>query len=75
MQFINPVNGDVSDSELNAMGGKFRHPPEINEGVPWDPMLQKNISEPIQHSPWEEGYKSLVLYKRILDHKDLYQVK
>ena len=32
--FLNPVKGDVSDSHLNAGGGRFDHPLEINEGVP-----------------------------------------
>ena len=31
---VNPVKGDVSDSHLNAGGGRFDHPLEINEGVP-----------------------------------------
>ena len=32
--YINPIKGDVSDSHLNAGGGFFDHPLEINEGVP-----------------------------------------
>ena len=31
---VNPVKGDVSDSHLNAGGGRFDHPLEINEGAP-----------------------------------------
>ena len=31
--FINPIKGDVSDSQLNAGGGHFDHSPEINERV------------------------------------------
>ena len=30
---LNPVKGDVSDSHLNAGGGGFDHPLEINEGA------------------------------------------
>ena len=45
---VNPVKGDVSDSELNARGGDFRHPPEINEGKPLDPILLKVILKPIE---------------------------
>ena len=43
---INLVKGDVSDSHLNAGGGGFDHPLEINEGAPWDPMLLKVILKP-----------------------------
>ena len=32
--FINPIKGDVSDSQLNAGGGLFGPPPVINEGAP-----------------------------------------
>ena len=31
---LNPVKGDVSDSELNAGGGQFDTISEMNEGVP-----------------------------------------
>ena len=33
-KIFNPVKGDVSDSHLNAGGGGFDHPLEINEGAP-----------------------------------------
>ena len=41
---VNPIIGDVSDSELIAWGGgHFGHPPEINERVLYDPILLKVI--------------------------------
>ena len=45
---VNPIKGDVSDSELNARGGDFRHPLEINEGAPLDPILLKVILKSIK---------------------------
>ena len=47
-QHVNPIKGDVSDSHLNAGGGRFDHPLEINEGAPWDPILLKVILKPIK---------------------------
>ena len=43
-----PVKSDVSDSELNAGGGQFDTTSEMNEGVPYDPMLLKVILKSIK---------------------------
>ena len=32
--YINPIKGDVSDSELNAGGGQLDTTSEMNEGMP-----------------------------------------
>ena len=33
-KLVNPIKGDVSDSQPNAGGGHFGPPPVINEGAP-----------------------------------------
>ena len=44
---VNPIKGDISDSQLNV-GGHFGPPPEINEGSPWSHILQKVILKHIR---------------------------
>ena len=48
-KIVNPVKGDVSDSELNAGVGQFDTTSEMNEGVPYDPMLLKVILKSIKY--------------------------
>ena len=45
---FNPTKGDVSYSQLNARGGHFGPPLEINEVLPWDTILQNVFLKPLR---------------------------